>query len=333
MLKSLALAAALVLSAGNVLAQPKSDGAKDQPAKEVEQAKLAVGDKAPAIEVETWLKGSPVTGFEKGKVYVVEFWATWCGPCRASMPHLSEIQKNHKAQGLTVIGVNIWEDKEYNAETLKKAKDFVGKQGEKMDYTVAFDGGAKKMDKHYMGASGSNGIPTAFIVDQNGMIAYIGHPGQMEKTLDLVLANKHDLKQLADQAKDEGALEGKMMDLMKAGRSGKTDEWYTQAAALVDGPAKNNAEALNYIAWSIVDPKSTLKDKKLDLAMKAANRANEITAGKDPAILDTLARACFVKGDKAKAIELQTKAVDLSKGNEEMLEDLKKTLDEYKSAK
>ncbi len=333
MLKSLALAAALVLSAGNILAQTKADEAKDQPAKDVEQVKLAIGDKAPAVEVETWVKGTPVTGFEKGKVYIVEFWATWCGPCRAVFPHLSEIQKKHKDQGLTVVSVNVWEDKEYNAETLKKVKDFVGKQGEKMSYTIAFDGAAKKMDKGYMAASESQGIPTAFIVDQNGMIAYIGHPGQMDKTLDLVLANKHDLKQLASDAKEAGQLEGKMTDLMKAARSGKMDEWYTQATALVDGAAKNNAQALNFIAWSIVDPKSAFKDKRLDLALKAATRANEITEAKDPAILDTLARVYFAKGDKAKAIEWQTKAVDLSKSDEDMAGDLKNTLDEYKSAK
>jgi thiol-disulfide isomerase/thioredoxin len=68
----------------------------------------------------------------KGKqTYVVEFWATWCGPCRVSIPHLTELQKKFKTQGVTFIGVS--------DETEDKVKPFVDKMGDKMDYTVAVD--------------------------------------------------------------------------------------------------------------------------------------------------------------------------------------------------
>ena len=56
---------------------------------------LRVGEPAPKIEVAKWVKGSPTKGFELGKVYVVEFWATWCPPCRTSIPHLTELQKKY----------------------------------------------------------------------------------------------------------------------------------------------------------------------------------------------------------------------------------------------
>src|SRR5262245_48165741 len=65
---------------------------------------LTIGDKAPALAIEKWVKGTPVESFQNGKVYVVEFWATWCSPCVAGMPHLTELQKKFKAKGVTVIG-------------------------------------------------------------------------------------------------------------------------------------------------------------------------------------------------------------------------------------
>ena len=56
---------------------------------------LHIGDPAPPLGPGRWLKGEPVSAFEPGKVYVVEFWATWCGPCIAAIPHISDLQKQH----------------------------------------------------------------------------------------------------------------------------------------------------------------------------------------------------------------------------------------------
>ncbi|WP_437918099.1 TlpA family protein disulfide reductase [Sphingobacterium sp. LRF_L2] len=54
---------------------------------------FVVGDPAPPIRYSKWLKGTPVENYEKGHIYVIECWATWCGPCIAAMPHLSELAK------------------------------------------------------------------------------------------------------------------------------------------------------------------------------------------------------------------------------------------------
>src|SRR6476661_7319275 len=76
-------------------------------AQTTEQTALVVGDPAPKITVSKWVKGTPVANFEKGKLYVVEFWATWCGPCKVSIPHLTELAKQYK--NVKFIGVSIWE--------------------------------------------------------------------------------------------------------------------------------------------------------------------------------------------------------------------------------
>jgi thiol-disulfide isomerase/thioredoxin len=90
----------------------------------------------------TWIKGQPVTRFEPGHVYVVEFWATWCGPCAAAMPHLSELQKKYAGR-LTVVGVDAREADAGKAD-VAAVNAFVKKKGDQMAYTVAMDDPVKK---------------------------------------------------------------------------------------------------------------------------------------------------------------------------------------------
>lgn len=72
---------------------------------------LTIGSKAPSIDIEHWVqngggKFAPVKEFETGKVYIIEFWATWCGPCRLAMPHISGIQDKYASRGVTVVSVS-----------------------------------------------------------------------------------------------------------------------------------------------------------------------------------------------------------------------------------
>jgi len=84
-------------------AKPKKKDAAKTPAKKKTAAddSAKLGDKAASLDGLTYVKGEPVT-FKEGKVYVVEFWATWCGPCKTSIPHLTEIQKKYKDKNVTV---------------------------------------------------------------------------------------------------------------------------------------------------------------------------------------------------------------------------------------
>src|SRR5688572_12135407 len=162
-------------------------------AAEESEVTLKVGDKAPALAVGKWVQGDPVEEFESGKAYIVEFWATWCGPCRVSIPHLNEIHTKFKDKGLVVIGQDVWERDESLVEP------FVKKMGEKMTYRVALDdkeGSEKgKMAETWMEAAGRNGIPSAFVVNKQGKIAWIGHPMQLkESLLEQVLEGTFELK-------------------------------------------------------------------------------------------------------------------------------------------
>ncbi len=154
--------------------------------------RLGLGDPAPAISVTKWIKGDPVDlSAQKGKgVVVVEFWATWCGPCVTSIPDLTELQQTYKNKGVTIIGF-ARHDEDNTQEIVEK---FVSEQGRKMGYTIAYEKDSTTFDA-YMKAAGQDGIPTSFVIDRAGRIAWIGHPmdGLDDVVLEIV-AGKYDIE-------------------------------------------------------------------------------------------------------------------------------------------
>jgi len=173
-MKTLLLSAtALLLFAAGAAARPLGDG-------------LGVGSKAPALDHVNWLKGDKIAAWEPGQVYVLDFWATRCGPCKASIPHVNEMAKTHKDKGVHVIGVAVWPRK-----GMVPTDQFIAEKGDAMDYQIAedIDGATAKT---FMEASANYGIPTMMIVDGKGEIAWIGHPMAIGDTLDQVLAGTDD---------------------------------------------------------------------------------------------------------------------------------------------
>src|ERR1700752_4419794 len=153
MLRPTALAALLALAVPLSARQASDDST----------SLLRPGMAAPALEIEKWVKGAPVPAFEHGKVYVIEFWATWCEPCIASMPHLSALQRQYGKDGVTIIGVTSADPR----NSLECVEKLVADKGDQMAYTVAWDKG-RATSAAYMEAAGQNGIPRSFVVDQAG---------------------------------------------------------------------------------------------------------------------------------------------------------------------
>ena len=372
-----------ILSAAATFAAAPAFAADPAPAKpaatDQEDKGLLPGDPAPKLQVAKWVKGDGVKEFEKGKTYVVEFWATWCGPCKVSIPHLTQLAHANKDK-VIFSGISVWESGENFAQVVD---DFVKDQGAAMDYNVARDdkaGNAGTMAKTWMEAAGRSSIPTAFIINGEGKIAWIGHPMELEKPLADVLAGKIDMNASREAAQTEyaqGAVQREMMKDFKPVNTAmdkkdfpaalvavdafikkhpemeeqirverftillKADETKAYAAAreLGKGAFKDDGDSLNALAWTILDNKDA-KHLDADVAYELSQKAVELTKNENAMFLDTFALATFKKGDPAKAIELETKALSMVKNlgldantQTEMTREMQGRLEEFSKSK
>ncbi|MEF3245614.1 MAG: TlpA family protein disulfide reductase [Caldisericaceae bacterium] len=96
----------------------------------------------------------------KGKVVLIDFWATWCGPCRMTIPHVEAIYEKYKGKGVEVLGVNL------DQGNIEKVQQFIKDYG--MKYLIIADPNSKVGSLY-----GVNSIPRFFIVDKNGRIAKV----------------------------------------------------------------------------------------------------------------------------------------------------------------
>lgn len=135
------------------------------------------GAVAPKLDLKI-LQGPQVTF--GNNVSIIEFWATWCAPCKESAPMLSGLQQKYRDQGLTVIGIS--------SEDETVVKPYMADNGQSMAYTVALDPEGKTQ-KRYVEGYGKEGVPWAFLIDATGKIAWVGHPmaPELEENLRMLL--------------------------------------------------------------------------------------------------------------------------------------------------
>ncbi|MBM3879241.1 MAG: TlpA family protein disulfide reductase [Verrucomicrobia bacterium] len=185
-----------------------------------------LGDPAPALEIAEWVKGTPVRLADgRGKhVFVIEFWATWCPPCRASIPHLTELQAKFKDRQVVVVGIS--------DEAPAVVKPFVAKLAESMNYSVAIDQD-RQTARRYLEAFGVGGIPHAFVVDTQGRIVWQGHPmAELEETLTEVVAGRYDLARARKRAAGQKLLEEFLALAADDAQSARLEELGQQLDAL-----------------------------------------------------------------------------------------------------
>ncbi|UVK35561.1 TlpA family protein disulfide reductase (plasmid) [Mesorhizobium sp. AR10] len=206
---------------------------------------LQMGSPAPSIKVEDWPRGQPLTNFQPGKVYIVEFWATWCGPCVAAMPHLVQLQEKYKDSGLEVVGVAADEDAPTAEEARTKLDAWLTEKCSNLNYRIAFDH-TGEMNKLWMEPSLSVGIPASFVVDRDGHIAFIGDPADLEDVLPKVLngswrssdeAKAADTRRVASNQRTARELSLTMPIYAKLRPAMEAEDWMAALTAIEEGLA------------------------------------------------------------------------------------------------
>ncbi|MES2462395.1 MAG: TlpA disulfide reductase family protein [Armatimonadota bacterium] len=325
---------------------------------------LNIGDRAPLLKPAKWLKGEPLPTFEKGRVYVVEFWATWCGPCKANIPHLTAMAKKYKGKA-EIIGVDIWESSDPTIKTLPRVEKFVVAQGKQMDYHVAADATNNRVANAWMKAAGLNGIPASFIVGRDGRIAWIGNPATgLDAALEKVVSGNFNVAAArAQRDKQNGPMQA--IDNAFAAKD------YPTALKLVDAMiAKNPAAERGFTLYRLMALAHTnLPEFKVQVRKVLTEAAGEISVYQmvcsipasdkglspdayrfgrglvDEALVKKEREYLFYAmgaaidsslGDKAGAVTAQAAAVKAAETDThcppEFLEFLKKSLDKYKAA-
>ncbi|MBL1218758.1 MAG: hypothetical protein D8M59_14845 [Planctomycetes bacterium] len=164
------------------------------------------GDKLPAVRV-TDLHNNDEYNVDlndlEGYVVVVEFWATWCGPCKRSIPHLNELHHEYADDGVVIIGVS--------DEPSSKVAPFIKTMP--MDYIVASGGGQANKD------FGIRGIPHAFVVDAKGIVQWDGHPQDsgFEKAIEKALKDTPPTRRLGGGPEHNERVLAKAEANLKAG--------------------------------------------------------------------------------------------------------------------
>ncbi len=331
-LKTLALASVATVAITGV-AQAFQAAVPAKPVAPAAAELLGVGSVAPGLGGVTWIQGDEVKSMdEKGKLYIVECWATWCGPCVAIIPHMNDLHKKYADKGLVIVGMNVWE------EGIEKGQKFVKDQGDGMSYRVAYSGGKKsKFTTAWLEASKTTGIPTAFAV-RDGKIIFKGHPGGLkEETIELMMAadfNADDFaKMQAEEAAKGKAFSEKMKGLFQAQDwagikemaltdeyvKGKKDaagligqanqqlgDWDAQTAHLkdiVDGKYGSDTKATQILGYGFATVEANDKVKALAAKLEPLYASEEAPTEKDYFGRVAHARVLFLVGKNDAAVK------------------------------
>lgn len=345
-------------------------GEEKKPMEDIVMPTLWVGDDAPAFSIAKWVHGTGVEKLERGKTYLVVVLGPDPTNLDDSLGRLTELQKKHAGK-LTVLAT-LSDSVSSPGSGLAIAEAYAKEHGAQMGFAFGYEK-ESGLKKGWIDASRQGPPPASFLVNAKGKLAWIGMLEDLEPTLGEVLAGKQDLKKAAETyRKDftyllrsrkhtmgfelsvdleswERAVQhadallaldpetyvqyGAARFILTATKLKKLDEAYAFAKTFIEGPAKDNAEVLNGIAWNIVDPDNDLERRDLEIALKAASRGVELTERKEVNVLDTLAVVHLLRDELETALTVARECAKLDKRFEDRVKQVEAEIEARKGKK
>ena len=199
-----------------LLAFPPQSAAAPAP---VARERPAAAENAPEITSlpvsgipRVWLQGDPVEAWKKDEVCIFEFWATWCGPCLAAIPHLNALHRQISDEKLParIVGVNVFDE-----SSPARLKKFLAARPVPPEYAVAIDA-EKTATREWLRPLDVSGIPFALAV-RGGRILWKGNPNALSPELLRALCDENfsQEKRKSETRKREGAARAEMRRILK----------------------------------------------------------------------------------------------------------------------
>ncbi len=240
------------------------------------QTNIKVGEKAPEINITHWIKNVPDDKTLNNKYIVLEFWATWCGPCIAAVPHMNEIQNKFKNNDLIFLSLTD-ENIEKVERTLKRI-DFKS--------TVVSDISKRTFIEFGNGKDGLVAYPLTVLIDNRGIIKWIGEPKQLSEELMKSFLADSETKSSSSKESDKNKIIE--FDNLRNGKSidyyfhlSQTDSNESSITSLGNNFFEIKAKTLEQIYSEIFDNihieiPSEIRSEKYDLTYKNVDKSNAL---------------------------------------------------------
>jgi len=279
------------------------------------QDSLFIGKTPPPLKVEQWLNGEPQELLKKNHIYIIDFWALWCGPCIAGIPHLNELQKKYPNQ-LTIIGIT---NKDEWGNTLDKVKEFVAARD--IAYPLAWVAESRPHEgmtgifvHEWMRRANTMNLPQIMVVDQKGKIAFIGEPQSLPAVIDKLIEGNYDLSKAKKSYQARMESDALLDVLKKKLEVNDLEAAFQTASSLFQNPWLENPRIFSRLA-GIINESAPGEPSWTQLSISSAQKAVMLSNFQESGYLDGLGDAYARAGKTFEAVLTESLAVKLSEGS------------------